>query len=171
MNANRHPRESAGRLLADGAALAWRRVPGQVVRPVAPQAPPAPIAPSQVRPTDTPSSPSQATSGDVSRSLRAAFGCNFAGVANLTPDERQRCQDRFTQNQQGAPAREFGVDPAKQAIFEANAKRALWWQEPFLATTPKNGCRPQVTNQQFGVPGGAHAKSDWRAGVGCGLSF
>jgi len=69
-----------------------------------------------------------------------------------------------------APAHDFGVDPAKQAIFEANAKRALWWQDPFLATTPKNGCRPKVTNQQAAIPGG-HSMSDWRAGVSCGLSF
>jgi len=64
----------------------------------------------------------------------------------------------------------FGVDPAKRAFFEANAKRALWWQAPFLATTPKNGCAPKVTNQQAAVPGG-HAMSDWRAGVSCGWSF
>jgi hypothetical protein len=145
--------------------------PASVERPAETQTPAATILPSQETQTQPPSLPSPATSSDASKALRAALGCNFAALANLTPDERQRCQARFTQNRPGAPVQEFGVAPAKQAIFEANAKRALWWQEPFLATTPKNGCAPKITNQQIVIPGGAHAPSDWRAGVSCGWSF
>jgi len=134
------------------------------------QAPAAPALPSRESQPETPSAP-QAPSGDARKALRAALGCSFAALANLTPDERQHCQDRFAQNRPGAPVQEFGVAPAKQAIFEANAKRALWWQQPFLATTPKNGCAPKITNQQVMIPGGAHAPSDWRAGISCGKAF
>ncbi|HEY1749833.1 MAG TPA: hypothetical protein VGG29_01120 [Caulobacteraceae bacterium] len=134
---------------------------------------PLPVAPSapQAAPSATPGPPLPAAGSEVGKTLRAAFGCSFAAVANLTAAERQHCQDRLAQGRPGAAAREFGVEPAKRAIFEANAKRALWWQEPFLATTPKNGCRPKVTNQQFAVAGGSRGASDWRAGISCGKSF
>jgi len=141
-----------------------------VERPIVAQTPAAPIPPSPARPTETPTAPSQATTSDASKALRAALGCDFAALADLTQAERQHCQDRLVQNRMGAPAQAFGIDPAKRAIFEANAKRALWWQDPFLATTPKNGCRPKVTNQQAAIPGG-HSTSDWRAGISCGHSF
>jgi hypothetical protein len=144
-------------------------------RPVPP--PPAtatpvqPTAPMQPAPTEAPGPQPQVADSDVRKALRGAFGCSFAAMANLTPDERQHCQERFNANRQGLAVREFGVDPAKRAIFEANAKRALWWQEPFLATTPKNSCAPNVGNQQIAIPGGAHAPSAWRVGVSCGKSF
>jgi len=145
--------------------------PYPVERSTEPQTPAAPAPPSPERPAETPSSPSEAAGGDARQALRAAFGCGFAALANLTADERQHCQDRLTQGRRGERPQEFAVvAPATRAIFEANAKRALWWQQPFLATTPKNGCAPKVTNQQSAVPGG-HAMSDWRAGISCGHAF
>jgi hypothetical protein len=136
---------------------------------------PAPVAstlPTQSEPSPATGAPPPHVADDgVGNALRGAFGCDFAAVANLTPDERLHCQDRFNAARQGPAAQEFGVAPAKRAIFEANAKRALWWTEPFLATTPKNGCAPKVTNQQIMIPGGARTPSDWRAGVSCGKSF
>jgi len=63
------------------------------------------------------------------------------------------------------PARVCGGRPAQRAYFDASAKRALWWQEPFLATDPKNGCRRKSRIHQAGIPGG---REDLRWGVTMG---
>ena len=89
----------------------------------------------------------------------------------LTADERRDCQERFEAHE-GAPGRAFAaVGSAQQAYFDASAKRALWWQDPFLATDPKNGCRPKVTNHQAAIIGGRGQTSDWRVAMACGVSF
>jgi len=147
--------------------------PPTATRPYPVQTPSAAATPAAPLPglAETSSPPSEAASGDASKALRAAFGCSFAALASLSADERQHCQDRLAHGRPGERAQEFAVvAPATRAIFDANAKRALWWREPFLATTPKNGCAPKVTNQQSAVPGG-HAMSDWRAGISCGHAF
>jgi len=127
------------------------------------------LPPSQPAPAPTTTPSSEAPVGDAGKALRGAMGCSFAAMANLTQDERQHCQDRLVQNRDGEPGKTFGVDPAKQAFFAANAKRTPWWTTPFLATTPKKGCAPKVTNQQTVV--GGRGMSEWRAGVSCGWSF
>jgi hypothetical protein len=98
------------------------------------------------------------------------LGCDAAVV--LTADERERCQERLAARRDGSSQRVFAaIGSAQKVDFDARAKRALWWQEPFLATEPKNGCRPKVTNQQAGVPGGHGPTSDWRVSMGCAISF
>ena len=124
--------------------------------------PPAP-------PVSAPPKPEDATPPIVS-ALRAGLGCEVSGAVELTADERRHCQQRFVAGE--APGRAFAVvGRAQRAYFDASAKRALWWQEPFLATDPKNGCRPKVTNQQAAIPGGHSATSDWRVSMGCAVSF
>jgi hypothetical protein len=127
--------------------------------------PPVEALPVAPNPTQPPTAPAPT----VGSALRAGLGCELLGDAALSADERGRCQERFAARQGD---REYpSVAPGQQAYFDANAKRALWWQQPFLATAPKNGCRPQVTNQQAGIPGGHGSVSDWRVGMGCAVSF
>jgi hypothetical protein len=114
--------------------------------------------------------PEEAPMPPIGRALRAGLGCDLTDVVQLTANERRRCEDRLTANE-GGPRVYAAVGPAQQAYFDANAKRALWWQQPFLATDPKNGCRPKVTNQQAGIPGGRGPTSDWRVTMGCAVSF
>lgn len=102
------------------------------------------------------------------RALNAALGCDLPG--GPSPDDRLHCAERFA-TAGGPPTRSFDIDPAQRADFDASAERARWWQKPFLATDAKNGCRPKVTNQQAGIPGGRGAISDWRVSMGCAVAF
>jgi hypothetical protein len=138
------------------------------VHAVAPEASaPTEAAPSvpETAPTPLP----RAAQPDIGAALRAGAGCGLTGSA-MTADERRRCEERFLAGD-GSGKVYATVDPAQRAYFDASAKRALWWQEPFLATDPKNGCRPKVTNHQGAIPGGRATTSDWRVQMGCAVSF
>ena len=132
----------------------------------------APEASAEARPSlpeTAPPEPPQAAQPDIGAALRAGAGCGLTGSA-MTADERRRCEERFLAGD-GSGKVYATVDPAQRAYFDASAKRALWWQEPFLATDPKNGCRPKVTNHQGAIPGGRATTSDWRVQMGCAVSF
>jgi hypothetical protein len=108
----------------------------------------------------------------IGGALRAGLGCDLSGAVALTAEERRHCQERVAAREGDPSQRVFAaVGPAQRAYFDASAKRALWWQEPFLATDPKNGCRPKVSNRQAGIPGGRGPTSDWRVSMGCAVSF
>jgi hypothetical protein len=137
--------------------------------PATPGALPIPASPIPTA-SEAPSTPPPSLP-NIASALRAGLGCDAAGLAGLTTDERRRCQDRFVAREE-TPGRTFAaLGPSQQAHFDAAAKRALWWQEPFLAKDPHNGCRPKVTNQQAGIPGGHASMSDWRVSMGCAVSF
>jgi hypothetical protein len=157
--------------------------------------------PSVVAATPTPPAAPSALSGDgnaaLSAALRAEFRCSH--LDQLASDERVRCAERLARG--GAPSQAFGMAPAQRAYFDAKAQQALWWQQPILGAIPKNGCALLVTNQQAGLTGGEttadsrwralppseawrtggpsassaptdwKSSSDWRPGVGCGVSF
>lgn len=134
-----------------------------------PRALPIPASPIPA-PRGAPSTPPPSLAA-IASALRAGLGCDAAGLAGLTADERRHCQERFVAREE-TPGRTFAaVGPSQQAHFDAAAKRALWWQDPFLAKPPHNGCRPKVSNQQAGIPGGRGSLSDWRASMGCAVSF
>jgi hypothetical protein len=125
-----------------------------------------PLAPSPA--VEAPETPPP----NIGGALRAGLGCDLSGAVALTAEERRHCQARFTAREGDPSQRVFAaVGPAQRAYFDARAKRALWWQEPFLATDPKNGCRPKVTNHQAGIAGGRGPTSDWRVSMGCAVSF
>lgn len=116
--------------------------------------------------------PPQSSPPTIGSALRAGLGCDLSGAVALTAEEGRHCQERFVAGEGDPSQRTFAaVRPAQRAYFDASAKRALWWQEPFLATDPKNGCRPKVTNHQAGIPGGRGPTSDWRVTMGCAVSF
>lgn len=147
-----------------------------IVRSIVPRRPEATTSttepPPNVLPTPQNSpQPQQIPAPPIGSALMAHLGCDLSGVAEETADQRQRCQERFAARQHAGGGTFAAVNPGQQAYFDASAKRALWWQQPFLAMEPKNGCRPRVTNQQAGIPGGRATTSDWRVGVGCAISF
>jgi hypothetical protein len=155
--------------------------------------PPAPVARAAVRPVQRPLSPRETAPAaalpvgaipptasalpkpdvaapPIASALRAGLGCSASGALELTANERRHCQARFVAGD--APVNTYAVvGRAQQGYFDASAKRALWWQQPFLATDPKTGCRPKVTNQQAAIPGGHGSISDWRVTMGCAVSF
>ncbi len=138
---------------------AEQRSPELTPATVVAASPSVPLAP-------TPPSPAPA----LTPALRARLGCAFADAARLTDAERQHCAERLAAND-GHAGEVYQLSADQRAYFEVGRKRDLWWQEPFLAEDPKNGCRPRVTNQQSSVPGGSRGMSDWRAGIGCKFSF
>jgi hypothetical protein len=131
---------------------------------------PAPPLVLPAPPVSAPPKPEDTAPAPVAGALRAGLGCELSGAVDLTADERRHCQQRFVAGE--APGRTFAVvGRSQQAYFDASARRALWWREPFLATDPMNGCRPKVTNGQAAVPGGHASISDWRVSMGCAVSF
>jgi hypothetical protein len=159
---------------------------------------PAPATPAPLAPSAVPSQSAPPQEGDnLRRALNSALGCDLPGGPR--PEDRVRCAQRFATA--GGPTRSFGIDPSQRAYFDAKAQQAAWWQQPVLSTIPKNGCAPLITNQQSAVTGGEvtaddrwralppsenwrtggptsshpptewRSSSDWRPGVGCGLSF
>jgi hypothetical protein len=148
------------------------------VRPLSPRAPRTRATAVEPPPDALPRAPgavadlNPAPAPAIGSALRTRLGCGLSGAVGLSPEERWRCDERFAAHRGDLSQRMYAaVAPAQQARFDANAKRALWWQEPFLATAPKYGCRPAVTNQQSAVPGGRGSKSDWRVSMGCAVSF
>ena len=121
---------------------------------------PAPVTPLPISLSANPSPPTPPREGEGLRhALNSAFGCDLPGGPR--PEDRVRCAERFARA--GGPPRSFGIDPAQRAYFDAKAQQAQWWQQPLLATIPKNGCAPLATNQQAGVTGGeVTADSRWR---------
>ena len=142
------------------------RKPDIVETTTQPPASVLPVAPNSA------THPPEALAPTIASALKAGLGCDLSGAVALTAAEARGCQQRFVAREGDASQRAFAaVAPAQRAYFDASAKRALWWQEPFLAKDPKNGCRPKVTNQQAGIPGGRGTTSDWRVSMGCAVSF
>jgi hypothetical protein len=98
------------------------------------------------------------------------IGCSHADMAKLTGPERQHCHDVFAANRNDTPdLSRFAVDPVKRAAFDAAAKRALILQQPVLAESPKNGCRPLVAHRDYTVNG--QYNQEYSLVLGCGKSF
>jgi hypothetical protein len=106
----------------------------------------------------------------LSRALRHSFGCAQADYYGMTASEREECELRSAKLAgAGTEGPSYGLAPEKQAAFEAEARRANFLQEPFLAERPKKGCKPTVTEHEAGVFGGA--SPDWTASVACAIRF
>ena len=100
----------------------------------------------------------------------SVIGCSYANMAKLNGSERLHCHDIFAANRNDTPdLSRFAVDPVKRAAFDAAAKRALILQQPFLAESPKNGCRPLVAHKDYTANGQSH--QDYSLVLGCGKSF
>jgi hypothetical protein len=102
----------------------------------------------------------------LAQALHGALGCR---LPDLSPEARTHCRDQFAAG--GPPAHAYGVGATQRTAFDAATDRALWWQKPFLATDPKNGCRPKVTHHEVAEAGGHGTQSDWRVSMGCAVSF
>lgn len=144
------------------AAAAHRRVlPNLQSRttPTVAETPP-PIAPPSP-PTNEPNTDLAA----LSHAVRTRLGCDFASAARLTDAEQQGCAMRLAAYQRSA--REFQLDADKRLAFDEGAKHANWFQQPFLASDPKDGCKLKVNQNEIGAKQGP----EWRAGVACGIAF
>jgi hypothetical protein len=142
---------------------AW---PGQAAEPQTP-APAAPRAASL--PLDRPPAAGGLGPPELGAALRGALGCGHTELLHMTSAEREACETRTAAAGRSAVGPQFGVDPRKQALFDAAADRAAVLQKPFLSERPKKGCRPIVTEQTFAAPG--NAPPDWRLQLACGVQF
>ena len=144
-----------------------KAMPGPGARQAAREAAPAPI----VAPTSTPAAPEvdaseKAAMGSLVRALRGSVGCSNPDAVSLTPAEREACQRQLHAGLEEAKPIS-GIGPKQQAIFDAGAKRDTWWQQPFLAETPTNGCRPRATERAPPRGGG----QEWKGAVTCAVPF
>jgi hypothetical protein len=125
---------------------------------------PPPAPPMSPPPPTLPASPNPEP--NLAHALNGALGCGLPGLA---PEARAHCRNQLAAG--GPPGHAYGVGATQRTAFDAAADRALWWQKPFLATDPKNGCRPKVTHREVAAPGGHGTGSDWRVAMGCAVSF
>jgi hypothetical protein len=135
-------------------AFAAPRAPAAAMPAVV--APPAIVAPSPTPDDDLAS---------LSKVMRAHLGCGVDQLAGLSEPARAACAQRLASEQRNAP--EYLVDQDKRLVFDAAAERARWFQKPFLASDPKNGCKLKVTDNKSAAPSG----QEYRAGIACELSF
>jgi hypothetical protein len=106
----------------------------------------------------------------LSQALRGSLGCAHPDAYGLTASEREDCQLRAARlARAGGNAPVYGLSPARQATFEAEAKRSNLLHEPFLAERPKKGCKPTLTEHDAGLVG--KGGSDWTASVACTVRF
>lgn len=134
-------------------------------RPVSAVASPTPPAPSVAPPP-----PARDAAPGLSQTLRRSLACAHPEDYGLTSSEREDCQIRAAKlARAAADGPSFGLSPQKQAVFEAEARRANVLQEPFLAERPKQGCKPTVTEHEGGVVG--RAPPNWTASVACAIRF
>lgn len=139
------------------------------VRPqTASRPPPQPSPQSGPSPAPGPANAEQpSVNTELAKALRATVGCEHANLIDLSPSERRDCERR-TRNQRAELGNaQFGINPERQAIFDAGAKRELWWQQPFLGEKPTKGCRPRVTEK----PPPFGAGQDWTTAVSCVKTF
>jgi hypothetical protein len=127
-------------------------------------------APSPTPPGAVTALPAPGVPPGLSQALRRTLGCAQAEYYGLTPSERDECRRRAAElARAGADGPSYGLAPEKQAAFAAEARRADFLQEPFLAERPKKGCKPTVTEHEAGVYG--RAAPDWTASVACAIRF
>jgi hypothetical protein len=98
---------------------------------------------------------------NLGAALRGRLGCDHASLVDLSPAERQRCQDRFAKAPEPGAAKPLDLS-CGGAIVERS-------REPFLARTPHNGCVPNLDQKERSLLG--VSRSDWSTGVKCAWSF
>ena len=140
-----------------------QRAPDIVGHETTAAAAPAIVAPP-VFVVPTPPAPGGDLAG-LSKVLRGHLGCDVGQLASLPEPARAACAERLASEQRNAP--EYMVDQDKRLVFDAAAERARWFQKPFLASDPKNGCKLKLTDNNSSAPGG----QEYRAEMACGLSF
>lgn len=99
----------------------------------------------------------EAVQPGVRQALRGLLGCRHAALAGLSPEERQRCQDRL-----GALA---GQERGPKLDFDTRGAFARD-PDPYLARKPKNGCKARAGGDV--APTGEHGAA---LGVGCAWAF
>ena len=129
---------------------------------------PTPTRPVETRPepalVQTPAAPpviAAAPAPNLGAALRGRLGCDHASLVDLSPAERQRCQERFARSSESGPAKPLDLSRGG-AIVERS-------REPFLARKPHNGCVPNLDEKERTLLGASH--SDWSAGIKCAWSF
>jgi hypothetical protein len=147
---------------------------GERARVSPPSTPQAPRATATVASPTPPGAvivpPAPGLSQGLSQALRHSLGCAQADYYRMTASEREECELRSAKlARAGMDGPYYGLAAEKQAAFEAEAKRANFLQEPFLAERPKKGCKPTVTEHEAGVYG--RASPDWTASVACAIRF
>jgi hypothetical protein len=130
---------------ANMAAAPLRTRPPQPETIVAP-APPAPAA-----------APLDSGNGGLRPVLRGLLGCEHAALAQLTPEERERCSARLAARAE--PSVRTRLDLDVRGDFTGNP-------DPYLARKPHNGCK-------IGAGGdtGVLGKQGAAAGVACARPF
>jgi hypothetical protein len=137
------------------------RKPVRASRPLArPPLSPPPL-PNVIIPPAATEAPSASSSDGLAekaqRALRGLAGCDDVATARLTPEERERCENRRWAG--SAPAdRRLNLDPSGRYVENP---------EPYLVRKPKNGCRVRATGDVDAMGDSGNA----RVGFGCALSF
>jgi hypothetical protein len=143
-----------------------------VPSPPAPATPPAAISSiAQPRPTPSAASAAEAPTG-LSRALRSTLGCATPDLAGLTTTEREACQRRLAADYARTGDAVFGIDPERQASFDASRKTDSLYQmmqQGYLAERPTRGCKPVTAHEARVAPLGA--KEGWSLRLGCAVPF
>lgn len=93
----------------------------------------------------------------VRQALRGLLGCRHAALAGLSPEERQRCQDRLGALAEQEASQKLNLDT--RGVFARDP-------DPYLARKPKNGCKARAGGDV--APTGKHGAA---LGVGCAWAF
>lgn len=122
--------------------------------------PERPVLVPQVPALGGPANPDAADRADsVRQALRGLTNCDPSRLARLSPEERERCEDRLAVAGRGPVPARLNLDP--RGAFTGSA-------EPYLARRPTHGCKPRASG---GVEWHALHDEGPAASVTCGLAF
>ncbi len=127
-------------------------------------------APPAMASIPTPAPAAQGVDAGLAAALHGRVGCAHPDAMGLSAAERRDCERLARGRGRAFENAQFGIDPRTRAIFDAGAKRDVWFQQPFLAEKPTKGCRPRVTEENLPTNAGRPAQ-DWTTGVSCGAPF
>ncbi len=119
------------------------------------------IAPPAARPApdarEAVEAPPAGVSGGAVQALRDLLGCAHAAFLDLSPEARQRCEDRMTAYRKTTPPIQVDLDP--RGLYAVNPI-------PYLNRKPKNGCKVRAAGAA-----GPMGQGGAVAGISCGKTF